>query len=206
MQSLAGLAGSCWNRHIPEPLQLQHPWAPSAAASCSAGGAVAHIRPGTYPRTRSKSRLDDRSQPETCWLYLSPVSCSKGVSPPSHPCRCFKVKPKSCAVPTAGRRQLVAELLPAGSFWRCINSTKAPFKPSIHYCCFQEHTQFAIWPGILYALSLMESNAALLVSGKLLLLSPGPGLSAAPLPPARCCWPCSPIHGKISSIWDIPRA
>lgn len=133
----------------------------------------------------------------------------QGVSPPSHPCRCFKVKPESCAVPAVGRRQLVSELLQAGSFWKYINSTKAPFKPSIHYCCFQEHTQFTIWPGILYAPSWMESNIAPLFSGRLLLLSPGPGLCRAPLPPARCCWPRGPVHGswcKIGSIWDTPSA
>lgn len=160
----------------------------------------------TQGHEANRGQTTDRSPKRagfTCHQFRAP----RGFLPLHTHAGVLRLNPK--AAPAAGRRQLVAELLPAGSFWRCINSTKAPFKPSIHYCCFQEHTQFAIWPGILYALSLMESNAAPLVSGRLLLLSPGPGLSAAPLPPARCCWPCSPVHGsrcKISSIWDIPRA
>lgn len=37
-------------------------------------------------------------------------------------------------------------LMKAGSSQPSIHITKAPSKPSLYCCCFQEHTQFTIWP------------------------------------------------------------
>lgn len=116
----------------------------------------------------------------------------------------FKAEPESCAVT---QPWLLSELMQAGSFQRSINITKTPFKPSVYYCCFQEHTQFTIWPGTLYALSLMQINIAPLITGMLMLLTPrhGPAAqaSASSAPrwhtnsvtvpqPARCHRPRSP--------------
>ena len=81
----------------------------------------------------------------------------------------FKAEPESCAVTEPW---LVSELMQAGSFQRSINITKAPFKPSVYYCCFQEHTQFTIWPGTLCAPSLMQINIVPLIAGMLMLLTP----------------------------------
>lgn len=86
----------------------------------------------------------------------------------------FKAEPESRAVT---KPQLASELMKAGSFQRSISITEAPFQPSVYYCCFQEHTQFTIWPGTLYAPSLMQINIAPLIARILTLLTPRHGLA-----------------------------
>lgn len=133
-----------------------------------------------------------------CWLHLSERSW--GFLLLHTHTGGFKAEAKHCTVTQAW---LVSQLMQAGSFQRPAAITKAPFKPSIYFCCFQEHTQFTIWPGALYALSLTQINTAPLIAGMLMMLTPRHGPAEQPsassarssrtvLQPARCHRPCSP--------------
>lgn len=78
---------------------------------------------------------------------------------------------------------------------------KDPTHHTDYSCHFQEHThthtQFTIWPGILYALSSMQISPAPLIAGMLMMLTARqgwlsravPALHHAALQPARCHGP-----------------
>lgn len=103
----------------------------------------------------------------------------------------------------------MSELLQAGSFQRCINVTKAPHKPSIHYCYFQQHTQFTIWPGPPCALRLMQINTAPLISGLRMQLTSGAGLAQQLGSALQHCSPATSLQVSVcvmSQPWGTPRA
>lgn len=117
----------------------------------------------------------------------------------------FKAEPESRAVTEP---QLASELMKAGSFQRSISITEAPFEPSVYYCCFQEHTQFTIWPGTLYAPSLMQINIAPLIAGVLTLLTPRHGLAEQASTSSRTALArqqrgCPAAHEMPSTLWSM---